>query len=205
MSGTDIQIKEKGDFEKTFGSGSMCDIVQPYPSYISEEHAFLKRSGDRLFIRDCRSKQGTFLNSRRIGRRWNEITLHDKVSIGTILLNIDAKLLLGKERITLDIYDLSYSTSDIVKRFFGNKQYKTLCNHISFTVKPGTMTAIMGPSGAGKTTLLNLLSGYLYPTADNNMNTGKAFINDEFDVHRNRGLLRDIIGYVPQDDTIIPE
>ncbi|KAH7952117.1 hypothetical protein HPB52_018812 [Rhipicephalus sanguineus] len=31
---------------------------------------------------------------------------------------------------------------------------------MSGAARPGTLTAIMGPSGAGKTTLLNLLSGF---------------------------------------------
>ncbi|EEC06326.1 ABC transporter, putative [Ixodes scapularis] len=40
------------------------------------------------------------------------------------------------------------------------KETKTLVNNMSGIAKPGTLTAIMGPSGAGKTTLLNLLSGF---------------------------------------------
>lgn len=39
-----------------------------------------------------------------------------------------------------------------------------ILNDISFTVDPGSVTAIMGPNGSGKTTLLNLISGWLKPT-----------------------------------------
>ncbi|XP_075549332.1 ATP-binding cassette sub-family G member 1-like [Dermacentor variabilis] len=40
------------------------------------------------------------------------------------------------------------------------KGMKTLVDNMSGAARPGTLTAIMGPSGAGKTTLLNLLSGF---------------------------------------------
>lgn len=41
----------------------------------------------------------------------------------------------------------------------GGKQYKTILDNISGTVKPGEFLAILGASGAGKTTMLNYLSG----------------------------------------------
>lgn len=36
-------------------------------------------------------------------------------------------------------------------------------NHVSFSAKPGTITALVGPSGSGKSTLLNLIPGFLTP------------------------------------------
>ena len=45
---------------------------------------------------------------------------------------------------------------------FGDK--KTL-NNVSFTVTPGTKTAIIGPTAAGKTQLLNVMIGLLKPTS----------------------------------------
>jgi putative ABC transport system ATP-binding protein len=41
----------------------------------------------------------------------------------------------------------------------------TVIDHISLTLRPGEVTALVGPSGAGKTTLLNLLSGLEKPTS----------------------------------------
>lgn len=38
-------------------------------------------------------------------------------------------------------------------------------SHLSFVVRPATITALIGPNGAGKTTTFNLISGLLRPTA----------------------------------------
>ncbi|ELJ9316859.1 ATP-binding cassette domain-containing protein, partial [Staphylococcus pseudintermedius] len=50
-----------------------------------------------------------------------------------------------------------------------NQLHKTLngkdvINDISFTLKPGTINAILGPNGVGKTTTVRLLTGLLQPT-----------------------------------------
>ena len=38
-------------------------------------------------------------------------------------------------------------------------------DHVSFTVAPSEMVAIVGQSGSGKTTLLNLIGGIEHPTS----------------------------------------
>lgn len=59
-----------------------------------------------------------------------------------------------------------------------------------------SVTAVMGPSGAGKTTFMNVLMGKVGRTS------GELFINGARDeMHR----YRKVIGYVPQDDTMIRE
>ncbi len=45
----------------------------------------------------------------------------------------------------------------LTKRFGGI----VAVNECSFSVSPGSITALIGPNGSGKTTLLNMLSGYL--------------------------------------------
>jgi len=62
----------------------------------------------------------------------------------------------------------------------------------------GRLIGIIGSSGSGKSTLLNLLNGNLRPKK------GQIFING-FDIHRDGVLLKGVIGYVPQDDTLIQE
>jgi ABC-type branched-subunit amino acid transport system ATPase component len=38
-------------------------------------------------------------------------------------------------------------------------------DNLSFTIRPGQVTALIGPNGAGKSTVFNLLTGYLRPDA----------------------------------------
>jgi hypothetical protein len=54
-------------------------------------------------------------------------------------------------------------------------QSKTILSNVSGRIRPGRVTAIMGPSGAGKTTFLNVLVGKLTRTA------GELSINGEAD------------------------
>ena len=54
-------------------------------------------------------------------------------------------------------------------------QNKTILSNVSGRIRPGRVTAIMGPSGAGKTTFLNVLVGKLTRTA------GELSINGEPD------------------------
>ncbi|KAJ3078440.1 hypothetical protein HK100_010728, partial [Physocladia obscura] len=67
---------------------------------------------------------------------------------------------------------------------------------VSGEIKSGRMTAIMGPSGAGKTTFMNVLMGKVSRT------DGSLRINN---VIAEMQTYRKIIGYVPQDDIMIPE
>lgn len=46
---------------------------------------------------------------------------------------------------------------------YGNGQENVL-SHLSFTAKPGQVTAFVGESGVGKSTVISLISGYYFPT-----------------------------------------
>jgi ABC-type multidrug transport system ATPase subunit len=70
-----------------------------------------------------------------------------------------------------------------------------LLNNISFSARPGTLTAIIGPSGAGKSTLAKLIGGTAQPTIG-------AVSLDGHDVHAEFSSLRTRIGMVPQDDVV---
>ena len=71
----------------------------------------------------------------------------------------------------------------------------TLLDAVSFTVMPGELVAIVGPSGAGKTTLLEAIAGIAPATS------GSVHF-DGIDVHATLGTYRSVLGYVPQDDII---
>ena len=72
---------------------------------------------------------------------------------------------------------------------------KTLLDDISFSVYPGEVVALMGPSGAGKTALLECLTGKRQPTK------GKVYLNGE-SLHKHWSIFRHSIGYVPQEDVM---
>lgn len=72
---------------------------------------------------------------------------------------------------------------------------KTLVADVSFRARPGTLTAVIGPSGAGKTTLVKLLSGIVGPTSGTVCFDGHC-------VHGNYPTMRSAIGLVPQEDVV---
>jgi ATP-binding cassette, subfamily B, bacterial len=67
---------------------------------------------------------------------------------------------------------------------------------VSFTAKPGTVTAIVGPSGAGKTTLFSLLQRF------HDAQAGSISIDGEDIDGLELKALRDVIATVPQDPVI---
>jgi ABC-type multidrug transport system ATPase subunit len=68
----------------------------------------------------------------------------------------------------------------------------------TFSEESGQLIGIMGGSGVGKSTLLNLLSGQLVPLG------GKVTIND-YNVNQDRFKLKNVIGFVPQEDLLFEE
>jgi ATP-binding cassette, subfamily B, bacterial len=70
---------------------------------------------------------------------------------------------------------------------------KTVVEHLSFTIEPGSMVAFVGPSGAGKTTITNLVPR-LYDAQE-----GRILI-DDYDVKAvTLASLREQIGIVSQE------
>jgi len=62
-------------------------------------------------------------------------------------------------------------TEHIYKEFSTEAERVTILEDISFSVKKGSFSIIMGPSGSGKSTLLHIISGLEPPSS------GKIFLN----------------------------
>src|SRR3954468_2309136 len=70
-----------------------------------------------------------------------------------------------------------------------------LLDRVSFTSRPGALTAMIGPSGSGKSTLLKVIVGVWQPT-------GGTVAFDGRDLHAEYASIRSRIGIVPQDEVV---
>lgn len=83
----------------------------------------------------------------------------------------------------------------------GDQRVKALHN-VSFHIKPGNLTIILGPSGSGKSTLLNILGGMDRPT-HGKVRFDKSLVSD-LNNHELTNYRRDKIGFVFQFYNLIP-
>lgn len=81
-----------------------------------------------------------------------------------------------------------------VSKDFGNKKSGVVnaLKNISFTLRDGEITGLLGVNGAGKSTLLRLIYGLQTPT------TGNIFV-DDFNVQKNPDSARQRLGVLPDD------
>ncbi len=198
MLKNDKSVGLSGDFDILIGSSRACGIrltTKEVPG-IARKHALLKRVRDRLFIQDVGTKTGTFIDDYRLPKKtWQEISQkkigHNEIKLGQTPIGIDAQLFRGRTRVGIETTALYYDIA-------GN----TICKGAYLRAKPGTVTAIMGPAGCGKSTLLDLVNGYRIPK------TGQVFFTkdkESINIHQDYGKVRDWLGYLPQDDVMIPE
>jgi ABC transport system ATP-binding/permease protein len=155
-------------------------------SLASRVHAVLVSSAAGLEIRDNNSSNGTFVNGTLITREM--LRDGDIVTIGNTDLVATGHTLAprapGARTRGLAAHGLALTIDG-----------RTLLTDVSFTAKPGTLTAVIGPSGAGKSTLVKLVGGALPPSAG-------VVAFDGHDVHAEYASMRSRIGMVPQDDVV---
>lgn len=77
------------------------------------------------------------------------------------------------------------------------RQNQPVLSQVSFTLKPGTLIAVIGKSGSGKTTLARLLTGAYKPV------TGRILLDNTDMANWDRAQLSEVIGYCPQNIEII--
>lgn len=91
----------------------------------------------------------------------------------------------------------------VLKEFTGQIEFKDVyfsyvskepvLNGVSFTVKPGQMVALVGPTGAGKSTIINLINRFY------DIDKGKILLDDKNIKSLTLNSLRKTIGVVLQD------
>ncbi len=164
-------------------STSAIQVDDPLASRV---HAYLLVSPSGTQIHDNASNNGIFVN----GVRMAAATLRpgDVVTIGNSDLTFDGTTLRAQPR--------TPSTGGIEAHQLGlTIDGRQLLSSVSFTARPGTLTAVIGPSGAGKSTLIKMVGGVTQPTS------GQVRF-DGHDVHAEYASLRSRIGVVPQDDVV---
>ena len=80
------------------------------------------------------------------------------------------------------------STEVRLRRLTKHYHHVAAVDHVSLTIPPGNMLALLGPSGCGKTTCLRMIAGLVQPTSGEILVNGKPITN--VPVHRrNVGML----------------
>ncbi|MDA8390856.1 MAG: ATP-binding cassette domain-containing protein [Gammaproteobacteria bacterium] len=80
---------------------------------------------------------------------------------------------------------------DVRKTFRVGRASITAVADVSFRVRPGTITGLLGPDGAGKTTLMRLCGGLLLPD-------GGRVVTLGFDSGKEADRIQQSVGYMPQ-------
>ena len=172
--------------ELMIGRAPDCDQMLDFPM-ISWHHARVVRESSGFFVEDLDSKNGTFVNGRRITSK-TKMQASDYISLGSFRFQLQD----NGELIRRDYFgNVTIEASELTVKV-GHKQ---LLAPTSFTVYPSELVALMGPAGAGKTTLLKALNGYTRPGSGYVL-FNRASLYDYYELYRLQ------MGYVPQDDIV---
>jgi ABC-type multidrug transport system ATPase subunit/pSer/pThr/pTyr-binding forkhead associated (FHA) protein len=173
----------------TVGRAADNDITLAHPT-VSSHHAEIRTlPGNRLELVDLHSANGTFVNGAKIQRVI--LQAQDRIALGAMELAFDG-LQLEREadgkRITVYADSLSKHIKD------ADGQPVLLLDDISIVLQPCEFIGLLGPSGAGKSTLMDAMNGFR-PV------DGQVRMNDR-SLYQYPKLLREMIGYLPQDDIL---
>ena len=165
------------------------DIVLDHPS-VSRHHCTIEYTGKEAWVSDCKSTNGFFVNGQAIGTRY---LLRDKdvIQILGYQLLFSGNCIYYKKRVR----GVSIKICDVNKWVGRMRNKKQILHNVSCEIKGNSFVAIIGGSGAGKSTVMNVINGF------DQRFTGNVYCSN-LDLTENFQYLKNIIGYVPQEDII---
>ncbi len=169
----------------TVGRATTNDVVIN-DALASRVHAVLVSTPGGLVIRDNDSSNGTFVNRAAVTQAL--LRDGDVVTVGNTDLVVSGHTLVPR---TAPAHTSGLAADRLALTIDGHQ----LLKDVSFSARPGTLTAVIGPSGAGKSTLVKVIGGTRSPSAG-------VVTFDGHGVHANYALMRSRIGMVPQEDVV---
>lgn len=164
-------------------------IVMETPNF-SRCHAVIYKQGNQYMVMDKESMNGVYVNGTRV-KKQQIIGEKDMIQIaGSLFI-----LLAGNLMYQSCQGGVSLSMENISKTVGKGKNSKKILNHVYCDIGSNEFVAIIGGSGAGKTTVMNAMSGF-----DEEL-SGRVLCNG-IDLHKNFAALKNMIGFVPQQDII---
>lgn len=152
---------------------------------VSRNHAQITQSTSGLLLEDLGSRNGTFVNGRRISEA--ELVEGDLVAVGKSRYQV-----VGDHLLRVDGGGtISFDANAVSVEIGGNR----LVDEVTFDLPERSLMAIVGPSGAGKSTLLSVLSGLRTPS-------GGSVLYEGRNLHADSDDLLSQIGFVPQADLL---
>ncbi len=173
----------------TIGRASDNTIVMKPPNF-SRHHAGIYRRENHYMLVDYNSMNGVYVNGVRIHGQ-KEIHEKDMIQIAGSLFLLNN----GKLMYQTTISGVSLTLENICKTVGHGSSRKRILNNVSCEIGNNEFVAIIGGSGAGKTTVMNAMSGF-----DSDI-SGRVYCNG-IDLRRNFNTLKNMIGFVPQQDII---
>lgn len=173
----------------TIGRNDTCDVVLGNVS-VSRLHAEIVWDDGYLVLRDLNSFNGVFVNGFRIDRE-HVLCEKDVLRFANSVAVFSGGILFYKS----DNGGMRVEMQHISRSVKTKEGEKYILNNVNVTIEPNEFVAIIGGSGAGKSTVMNAMSGFERATQ------GQVLINT-VNLYENYNVLKNIIGYVPQQEII---
>lgn len=157
---------------------------------VSRNHATIELKDNDTYITDNNSSNGVFINGERIQ---GKVTLHERdvIRVANAILFYTKRILLYKA----DVGGTRLVMQGVNRTVKTKQGPKKILSNVNLQIEPNEFVAIIGGSGSGKSTVMNAMSGFEQATS------GKVCVNS-VDLYKNYKVLKNIIGYVPQQDII---